>query len=277
MGNSVPGSNGSGGAASFSILQNCILTGNSVSGAGGGTAYSDLINCTMTGNSAGFAGGAYSCYLRNCIAYYNSEPNHFADYYVRYSCTTPMADGPGNITNAPLVVDQVAGNLRLQSNSPCINSGLNAYGPSGPDRDGNPRILGGTVDIGAYEFQSPASVISYAWLQQYGLPADGSADYSDSDSDRMNNWQEWIAGTIPTDALSALRLLNPTGDASGVTVSWQSVSNRTYFLERATNLGTQPPFSLLTSNIIGQAGMTSYTDTNATGPGPFFYRVRVQQ
>ena len=63
----------------------------------------------------------------------------------------------------------------------------------------------------------------------------------------------------------------------GLTVSWQSVTNRTYFLERATNLGAATPFSLLTSNLVGQAGTTSYTDTNAVGPGPFFYRVGVQQ
>jgi len=72
-------------------------------------------------------------------------------------------------------------------------------------------------------------------------------------------------------------LLNPLNNVSSITVSWQSGSNRTYFLERATNLGAQPPFSFVTSNITGQAGTTSYTDTNAIGSGPFFYRVGVQQ
>jgi hypothetical protein len=132
------------------------------------------------------------------------------------------------------------------------------------------------VDIGAYEFQSPASVISYAWLQQYGFPADGSADYADPDSDHMNNWQEWIAGTLPTNALSVLRLLAPTPGAPGVIVSWESVSNRNYFLERGTNLGTLPLFSLLSSNITGQSGTTSYADTNAIGNNPFYYRVGIR-
>jgi hypothetical protein len=115
------------------------------------------------------------------------------------------------------------------------------------------------------------------WLRQYGFRTDSSADYADSDSDRMNNWQEWIAGTIPTDASSAVRLLSSTPSESGAIVGWQSVSNRTFFLERATNLGAAPPFSLLTSNIVGQANATGYTDTNAIGTGPFFYRVGVQQ
>lgn len=45
-------------------------------------------------------------------------------------------------------------NSRLQSSSPCINSGLNsAIDGYDTDLDFNPRIVGGTVDIGAYEYQ----------------------------------------------------------------------------------------------------------------------------
>jgi hypothetical protein len=60
-------------------------------------------------------------------------------------------------------------------------------------------------------------------------------------------------------------------------VSWQSVSGVTYFVERATDLSGKAAFSTVASNIVGQSGATTYTDTDAVGPGPFFYRVGVQE
>ena len=114
-------------------------------------------------------------------------------------------------------------------------------------------------------------------MQQYSLLTDGSADYTDSDGDLMNNWPEWRAGTDPTNAVSVLRLLNPATGAPGVIVSWQSVSGRNYFLERGTHLGAQPAFLPLATDIVGQPGTTTFTDTNAVSAGPFFYRVGVQE
>jgi pectin methylesterase-like acyl-CoA thioesterase len=273
-------SDGFGGGAINCTLYNCMLSGNSTSEVGGGAFGCTLYNCTLSGNSASeVGGGAYTCTLYNCIAYYNTALGG-ANYdslssTLIHCCTTPLPTaGVGNIANAPLFVDSANGNLRLQSNSPCINAGNNAYVTTTTDLDGRPRIVGGTVDIGAYEFQPGVSGAFIGWLQGYGLPTDGSADYADSDHDSMNNWQEWVCGTCPTNGQSVLRMVTAVPTASNATVTWQSVAGVNYFLERSADLAAS--FTLLATNILGQAGTTSYADTNAAGKGPFFYRVGVR-
>ena len=107
------------------------------------------------------------------------------------------------------------------------------------------------------------------------MPTDGSADFLDSDGDGMNNWQEWIAGTNPTNAASVLALQPPAVTVTNATLTWSSVANVTYYVQRSGDLSA-PNFSSMQSNLVGQAGFISYTDTNAVGSGPFFYRVGVQ-
>jgi len=266
-----------GGGAADCTLNNCTLAGNSAEYGGGGAYGGTLNNCTLTLNSAPGGGGADGCTLYNCIVYFNAAPrgpNH-AHCTLNYCCTTPMpTNGIGNITSAPLYVKTSGwSNLRLQSNSPCINAGNNAYVSVDTDLDGSPRIVGGTVDMGAYECQSPALLDYYTWLQGYGLPTASSAAYVDSDGDLLNDWQEWRCGTNPTNALSALRLLSATSDGTDVTVTWQSVAGVSYFLEQSTNLASA--FTLLAADILGQPGTTGYTDTNAASLSPRFYRVGV--
>ena len=59
------------------------------------------------------------------------------------------------------------------------------------------------VDTDPNHLYTPFSVISYDWLQRSRLPTDGTVNFTDTDGDGMNNWQEWIAGTSPTNAARA--------------------------------------------------------------------------
>jgi len=240
----------------------------------------ELYNCTLTGNSASVSGGG-ACYssLNNSILYYNTAPSDSGPNsslsVLNYCCTTPMpAWGAGNITNAPLFVDYAGGNLRLQSNSPCINAADNASVANTIDLDGRPRIVGGTVDMGAYEFQGPGMGEFIAWLQQFGLPTDGSADFSDPDADLLNTFQEWTADTDPTNAASVLRI-TAISPGPRVSVSLQSSAARLYTLESCPDLSTGPwtPVSGQT-DVPGTGGLL--TLSGATTSPSRFYRVSVR-
>jgi len=83
-----------------------------------------------------------------------------------------LAVGTGNIgdlpAHAPVFVDAAGGNLRLSADPGCINMGSDALLPADVadldddgnvteplplDLDGNPRVSGSFVDMGAYEYQ----------------------------------------------------------------------------------------------------------------------------
>jgi hypothetical protein len=304
-----------GGGTYGGILNNCLVESNIVNigeegGGFGGGCYSNILNNSLLiGNSAGADGvaAAFGCWLtnctlcynrdrqnsdsdniiqgstlRNCILYYNDENKYeYVNGNFQYCCLDPGVNYfysfnfPLCITNAPLFAN-LTNDFHLQNNSPCINAGANSFVAGAVDLGGNPRIVGGTVDLGAYEYQSPASVISYAYLQGFGLPTDGSVDFTDRDGTAFNVYQDWIAGLDPTNPASTLALLAPpaTNNAAGLTVSWQSVSGILYNLQRSTNLSANPAFVTIT-NISGQSGSTIYRDAAANKQLPYFYRVSV--
>jgi len=168
------------GAAMFNIgasptLTNCTFSGNSAS-YGGGVANLEsgnpiLINCTFSGNSATEGSviansGPYSV-LTNCILWGNTGGQiyvmGFGGLNLNYCNIQGGWAGDGNINADPNFVDadgpdDIIGteddNLRLLYGSPCINAGDNNAVPPEitTDIDGNPRIVNGTVDMGAYEY-----------------------------------------------------------------------------------------------------------------------------
>ncbi len=121
----------------------------------------------------------------NSIISCNSAPsgsNWWGGSFVR-CCTLPGADGV--ITNEPRFVNQADNDFHLQATSLCINAGSNAYAPSAFDLDGNPRIVGGTGDIGAFEFQ--------AWACSDDGSGQGNCPARRL-SATQSRWQTWPAG-----------------------------------------------------------------------------------
>lgn len=120
----------------------------------------------------------------------------------------------------------------------------------------------------------------HAWLASYGLPSGGSADYLDSDGDGLNNWQEYLAGTNPTNASSVFKITSeqvlPNGE---FVLRWFSVSNRLYDVMRSTNLGGTTAFLPLpgATNQMGTPPQNIWTDSVSSASAKALYRITAHQ
>lgn len=161
----------------FQTVRNCLILGNTADWGGGiyATTYGisrntcSIENSTIARNTAtGTGGGGVYLYngagvgvpmsarIRNSILYFNSAVDG-ANYKAAgiigltldFNCCTPALSGTGNIAGDPLFLG--TNDFHLAETSPCINAGTNWTGVCAVDLDGNARINGGRIDIGAYE------------------------------------------------------------------------------------------------------------------------------
>lgn len=271
-----------GGAACAGLLFNCLLLYNRAGERGGGACHSELHNCTVVGNEADIGAGLCSGTAVNSILYANVCPagRDHTNSTLSYCRAQPRADGPGNMTNDPCFLAAATGDYRLAATSCCIGGGVEEDWMSAPgcrDLAGMPRIVGGAADLGAYEYPFTASGIDALWLEQFELPLDGSIDGADLDGDGYSTWQEWRAGTVPTNGLSYFRFAWSGGGPSGGRVlRWPSRPGRTYAVDRTQDLMV-PGMEPIASGLTGREGHMSYTDTTAIASQPSFYRVRVEE
>ena len=75
------------------------------------------------------------------------------------------------------------------------------------------------------------------WETAYFGSATGADRDADTDGDGMKNWQEYIAGTIPTNAASYLKV-ETVSPAGGATITFPAAANRTYTIEYKDGLDT---------------------------------------
>ena len=143
-----------GGGADNGGMYNCAVFANTAGARGGGVYMAGFQNCTISGNRAAQGGGTYACWaVFDSIVWGNAADtdSNWHDGGFVSSCTLPLPDGTGNISNDPLFVCAPSNNYRLADGSPCINAGTNSLAAGNPDLDGKPRIIAGIVDMGAYE------------------------------------------------------------------------------------------------------------------------------
>ncbi len=151
-------------------MANCLISGNSAVGKGGGIYNAGgltVINTTVSGNSASGGGAGFyntgNALLENSILYADtgSELVNTGNLTVNNSDIQTGWTGPG-MHNLPANSNpDFDANLQLQTGSPCIDTGYNGYVYGSKDLAGKTRVIGGTVDMGAYENQG-AIVLVYA-------------------------------------------------------------------------------------------------------------------
>ena len=109
--------------------------------------------------------------------------------------------------------------------------------------------------------------VPYSWLAGYGLTNYEADAAADQDGDGLKTWQEYIAGTDPTNAASTLKVAQTNRN----TVTWSPVAGRFYSVYWSTNL--VKGFTNLASGI--QYPQGSYTNTTPDAKVNH-YQVRVQ-
>jgi hypothetical protein len=198
------------------VIDNCIFINNAADSGGAIYNYENanpwIISCTISDNSAGGGGGIINDtsgnpVITNTILWGNNSSdglqivNYSSSPVVTYCDVEGGYAGSGNINLPPLFIDAGNGDLRLQTGSPCIDTGSNAaVGPaSAMDLAGEPRIIDGNcdansiVDIGAYEYYMVGDLnascnvnaddfnqFSVSWLQT-GCVRPGNCDQADID------------------------------------------------------------------------------------------------
>ncbi len=148
-------------------LRSNLIYGNGISGidisnSSGAEPNVIVVNNTIVGNSdyGIYSAEANDVNAVNCIVYANGDDandNLYAGdsetFDVTYSCIEGGYTGTGNISSAPCFFDDANDDYHLTWESPCVHSGDPNFvaDANETDIDGNPRVMGGRVDMGADE------------------------------------------------------------------------------------------------------------------------------
>jgi len=137
--------------SSTATLINVTIAGNLSTNEGGGLAvgYNSICimqNSVIWGNSSGLYESATSTFNCSYSLVQGATPSGTGNLNGNSNYTS-MFVGPINYAQAP----SSSGNYNLAEGSPCINAGNSSYNTQPTDLAGNARIIGSSIDIGAYE------------------------------------------------------------------------------------------------------------------------------
>lgn len=223
--NNVFFANSAGRASAASLDRGSIFTNNTVvanSSPGSGSAEFApacvVVNNIFAYNAAGLSPGAAIAFRNN-----NVFGNRFYDYNPPGGPGEPSA---GNISQDPRFADWRQGNLHIQPDSPCVDSGDDAFVETGDrDMDVQPRVQGARVDMGADESDGTAWNVPPR-IVRVSTGGDDANDGSAWSSAKKtvgaaiaavaeNGGEVWVAGGTYTEAVSVGPLTRVYGGFAG--------------------------------------------------------------
>lgn len=150
------------------------------------------------------------------------------------------------------------------------------YGPAAYGFVWNRVVSNGTLEAD-FAANLAANGTPEWWLAAYGFTNDfDAAAIDDPDRDGLFTWEEFRAGTVPTNADSVLRFeeFDATPGEGGTVLRWQSASNFTYAVWAGPDM--QLPFTnRVASNLPATPPVNVYTDA-ASGAATRFYGIQVE-
>lgn len=118
--------------------------------------------------------------------------------------------------------------------------------------------------------------LSDAWELAYFSNPTNASPTDDPDEDGLFNWQEYGAGTHPSNHASVFKMgtseYSRGTSETGFVIRWSSETGQFYSIDRSTNLRAGS-FPGQASNLLATPPLNAYTDIT-TSAGPYFYRVK---
>lgn len=117
--------------------------------------------------------------------------------------------------------------------------------------------------------------VTTSWLDTYGYRWSNDALLDDADGDGQANWEEFITGTIPSDAFSVFRVTTSSSENGDFVIQWPAVSGKSYSIDHSFDLSNEGWDEIATGHVADEAIESVSIELNPEDRKGFF-RVRVE-